>query len=298
MDIYDKSLIPEDVLLYTKFENLLWECTEESLLKAREMIDHFNIKIIYKLIYTIAVNRPFSYKLLGDFISTLERTKMKFPSFYTFSNYLYSRNLLTTDNFNANSQFDPNDILTKEEYENPLNESKNPIAYYAFLNDVQKVTELQVLNAVDLNTSFFEIQEIPFALIDLTAYCGSLDVMKYLILNNVSLTPDTASYAIKGGNEAMLEFLVEQGLRFDYQLETAIMAHQNKIACWLLDNYDNEEIDLPSCIGYFNTDILLYFIYNAKRSFKEKDYYKKKFILLAKEHDNNILLDYFTSQYQ
>ena len=300
MENLDKYPIPEKVALYTKFENLLWECTEESVEKAKEMIKYFESKIMYKLIFTIAVYRPFSFKLLGDFTANLGQTTMKFPCFYLFSKYLLSRNLLTTQNFKRGlsvSHFNLDDVLPTEQYEHPLNLSENPIAFYAYQNDVKKLSEQQALNDVDLNRVFFDVQNIAFSLIDLTVFCGSLDVLKYLILNNVSFTPDTPRYAVKGGKETIIEFLVEQGLSFDNQLENAIMAHQNKIAYWLIDNYNNKEVDLPSCIGYFNTDILLYFVYTAKRSFTEKDYYKKKMLLYAKEHNNDILLDYFEYQY-
>ena len=297
MDGFQKYDIPQDVLLYTKFENLLWDCTEDSINQAKEMIKYFNHKIIYKLVYTIAVHRPFSFKLLGDFLSSLDRISSKFPSFHLFSKYLVARGILTNENFH-NSSITSDELLSSEEYENPLTEETNQIAFYAMKNDVHNLSEKQATDSLDFNRLFFEIQEIPFSLIDLAVYCGSIDVLKYLIINHVSFTPDTILYAVKGGNETVIEFLVSQGQRFDSQIELAIMSHHNSIAKWIMENYENAEMDLPSCIGYFNTEMLLFFVYVMQRSFKEREAYQKKFLLFGKEHDNDILLEYFKSQYK
>ena len=125
-----------------------------------------------------------------------------------------------------------------------------------------------------------------------------MDVLKYLFLNRCEITPDTIEYAVKGGNEPVIEFLSSHGCDFNNQAELAVISHHNKIAIWIMENYQNKEIDLPLCICYFNTDILLYFVYCLNRSFNERDFYKEKFLQFATEHDNKILCDYIASQYE
>jgi hypothetical protein len=153
-----------------------------------------------------------------------------------------------------------------------------------------------VLNHVDIETETVRtVRGYPFHLIGLAAFCGSQSILKYLTLNSVRVDRETISYAIQGGHEQTIAFLSEQGHSFDRQLWNAIRYHQNRVAFWLMDNFECEHIELPFCVCWFNTEMFLFFLIEEKRDINERWAIESTSLMWAARYNNIALARFILS---
>ena len=104
------------------------------------------------------------------------------------------------------------------------------------------------------------IFDCPYTYVEFACYCGAIDILKYLYVNECPVSDRALDKAISSGSEEIVEFLASQGHSFDYRLDKAVMYHQNNIAKWIYENYKDYRLKLSDCIRYCNTEMFFYFL--------------------------------------
>ena len=94
-------------------------------------------------------------------------------------------------------------------------------------------------------TNQFLLDKKP-TLIEYAAFFGSIQIFKYLQMNNVELTPSLWLYAIHGSNAEIIHFLIENHIEpkdnsYWECFEEAIKCHHNEIADFLRENILSEK---------------------------------------------------------
>ena len=87
-------------------------------------------------------------------------------------------------------------------------------------------------------TNHFLIENKNTTLIEYAAFFGSLQIIRYIQMNNVELTPSLWIYAIHSNNAEIIHFLEEFNVKpsFEACLVEAIKCHHNDIANYFIDN--------------------------------------------------------------
>lgn len=130
------------------------------------------------------------------------------------------------------------------------NDSLNPesLAHSIIFDDVDKFQDICSQNNVDLNSiihhSFLDsntfIEQKDLSLIEYSAYYGSLQIFKFLLLNSAKFTDNLPLYAIIGGNYEIIH-LIEKNRHIEFNqisIETAVLFHRNELVEYLINNYE------------------------------------------------------------
>ena len=278
-----------------EFENLVFTASEASIKKAISMIPKFNKTYIQLLISSASDIKIYSYKLLGDLFKATGPPQIKLTKSLFFHCYLYTIGLIKTDDFSDwNTKQTVNTFLSIDEYENPVQE--NTLKYFIQKDEVQSFINVINEENIDVKHVFIKIFSTPFRIIDYVCYCNSMNILKYLMVNDVFLTKWSTERAIQSGSHHIIEFLSEKGYSFDNHLWSAIQYHQNDVTKWLYDNYKHEDFKLSDCVYYFNTEILLYFIDTIGIDINQKDYDEKTCLHYAVSFNNTILVQYLLNK--
>ena len=90
-------------------------------------------------------------------------------------------------------------------------------------------------------------------------YCGSVNIIKYLLINDYVFTRNDIEYTVRGGSEAIIELLQSNDYQFHGCFAIAIRYHKNNVARWLYENYHSHVDTLPYYIQFFNTEMFFFF---------------------------------------
>ena len=252
--------IDEEIEMKAAFENLIFDCTPETIEIAESMINNFNKSWVQNLILYAGQKRIFKFKLLGDlFEKTLPFTVKSWEK-TRFSEYLYARGLISEEDIERMVEEGDFQPLPLEEYEEPV--KKDTIQEAILQDDVTSfVSHLSMISQENaISSLIFEVNGFKFTPINFACFCGSLNIIKYLLINNVSKAANFYVYAIYSGSEEVVEFLISQGYEMKLCLLASIQYHQNHLAKWLFENQDKESYSVANCISYYNTEMLLFLI--------------------------------------
>ena len=276
--------------LILDFENLFWDCTEESLEKAKEMLPLLDIKRIQLIILTQAYKRPLKFKLIGDFYKETgeNKTGQRFLIYSYIIRYFYMRDLLTSKDIEL--MFSPVNMKTLDYYEEPIKE--NTIEYFIMNDDLSNFVSIKEKDNIDLYSYTIDLIGIDYHLFDFCAFCGSLNVLKYFIINQFDIDHNILEKAVAGGSDSVIEFLESQGSSFDDLLWVAVEYHQNKIAKWIYENYKNPYFSLSSIPASYNTEILLYLINEQNVDINTPSYYGQNVLHAAALASDKLVYDY------
>ena len=251
----------EELNQIVEIENLISECTDNSIMKLTKLSHVMNDNWFFKAILFFGNNNMFFkltnfIKLFEIFNKTkkLERIALIPNAFYQ---YLWCKNLIPHDFFHWDHEFSQEEIIRKTE--NPINQ--NTIWYYIYCNDIQKFVRYITthdINIIEEKHCFFSKT---YKLLDFACYCGSLDIVKYLVINKCKLYKSII-FGLMGNQENVLEFMIEKGISFEKYLSIPIIYHHNKLAKWICDNSSGINYQILSyyAIDSMNTEILLYSI--------------------------------------
>ena len=90
------------------------------------------------------------------------------------------------------------------------------------------------------------------SLIEFACLCGAVECFKYLLTCGCSVS-GCEKAAVYGGNEEICQICSTNSCSFDNCLLTAVKAHQNDIAQWILDNCTiDEKIDANEKDSFYN----------------------------------------------
>ena len=97
-----------------------------------------------------------------------------------------------------------------------------------------------IINGSVFETNDFLITNSP-TLIEYAAFFGSIQIFKYLQLNNVTVNSSIWKYAIHGGNPEIIHFIEEMKIKptlsYEELMNESIKCHHNSIAHYIEDNY-------------------------------------------------------------
>ncbi|OHT01739.1 hypothetical protein TRFO_31292 [Tritrichomonas foetus] len=106
-------------------------------------------------------------------------------------------------------------------------------------------------------------------MIEYAAFYGSINIFKFLWLNNVQINTRIPNVAIAGGNYEIIHLIEsKKTLNFDGCLDTAVKFHRNDLFTYLYETYDHQICDTTPfvCIEYYNifafSNILSYVVEN------------------------------------
>ena len=278
----------------SRFESLISNLSEKNFDEVKELISNFlDTKIwLQKLIIKISFCHPLSYKIYGNLFELTGKPVIKFWCMDLFARYLYARGLIECDDFDSNGPPSMQWLESITDYETPLKE--DTLEYYIYTDNVQKFADIITSDDIDITESYpFIINDYRFSNIaSLTCFCGSLKILKYLIINNVKITKQAILKAFRNGSEEVIEFLHQKGYPFTNCLETAIRYHHNDIAKWLVDNYNDKYFFTPYCVVAMNTEMLLFFINALNKNINEQDLEKKTCLHYAVMNNDILLTKY------
>ena len=156
------------------------------------------------------------------------------------------------DNFYENRKIGEN-----EDYISRLIRNDQVIEFISYTEK----TNLSLYNAKIKHSIFetnaFLIEKVP-NLIEYSAFYGSIQIFKYLIMNDVSLTPSIWLYAIHGNNPEIINFLEDKKIELNYEcLKESIKCHHIDITDYILNNYFHNDQNISSlCIEFYNFYLL------------------------------------------
>ena len=134
---------------------------------------------------------------------------------------------------------------------------KNFISFL-FTNSDIYISEKQRVEFDKYYYNLFDDDEI--SLIDFSSFFGSLNSFKFLLLNNCKITQNTVKWSIAGGNKDILTLVSQMGFSFEKYFETSVKYHRYQLTRWLLETYQCDALPLPTCVKYFNLDILIFIL--------------------------------------
>lgn len=121
------------------------------------------------------------------------------------------------------------------------------------------------INARIIEASNFLIKK-EIRLIDYAAFCGSIQIFKYLVSNKVEMKPFLWLSAIHGNNSEIIHILEDSNIQppndnFLICLKEAIKCHFNDLAKYIKNNFLNDEGEnkltfISLCLKYYNFEML------------------------------------------
>ena len=95
----------------------------------------------------------------------------------------------------------------------------------------------------------------PKNLIDLAAIYGAVNCFKYLKMNNCQIQISTLKWSVYGGNQEIIEMLLQEGYSFVDCIERAIETHRNDILDYFISIYEKQNFKISDkvCIEHYNT---------------------------------------------
>ena len=93
--------------------------------------------------------------------------------------------------------------------------------------------------------------------IEYASFFGSIQIFKYLILNNVDLISSVWYYAIHSQNAEIIQILIDNNVEFPNKdvnlcIDEAIKCHHNEIANYLIDIFSKEIKNYESAFRNYN----------------------------------------------
>ena len=260
-----------------------------SIEEFQSLLKNFDKKWIQKLIQFAGIRRPFHFKFLADLFLLTGNVQIRFQSSDYFAHYLYVLGILNDSSF-IDKEPSSTQLKSIEKYENPIQDSS--IWSMIMKNDLHSFVQEINTKELDIHKENILINGWSYTFIEFACYFGALDIVKYLLVNNVKVFISTIRYAIKGGSDAIIEFFEMKGYSFGELVNFAIMHHHNQIACWLYDNSPNDSFSLPCCIQYFNTKMLLTFLESYHLDINLRDSIERTLLHYAVINDDNIIIPY------
>ena len=243
-----------------QFENLVFDCSEESLREASKLLQKFNKIYVQKLIQCVSFFRDLYYKQLANFFALTTPCEIKLFNRNYFAIYLYSRNLIKEDDlYNGLYQSKYFEPQAPDYYE--FSPKDGSLEYYILKDDVTNFVDTAIkeskMDELDCTCITFEIAGMIYT--QFICYCGSINIIKFMLFNDYVFSRDDIESVVKGGSEEAIELLQSNEYEFHGCFSIAVKHHRNSVAKWLYQNYHSHIESLPFYLQLFNTELFLYF---------------------------------------
>ena len=276
-----------------EFQELVYHLPiNDNFSKAKDLIPHFNALYAQKLICEGANCNPLHFLLYSNLFQCTGTPRMLSSRYNCFSKYLMVKGLIPPESFDEDGAPDDWELNTIETYEQPI---KSDSIWSLILNDdITSFVTFITVNNVDIKQeNELWLNDHYFAnMIEFASYCGSINIIKYLIINNVSFNENSLHFLIQGNSEPCIEYAASIGNTFDNTLEDAIKYHHNELAIWIYKTYSNNAFKIPKCGEEFNSAMLCFFIKECNQDKDQKDNDKKTSLHWAVINQDPILIKY------
>ncbi|EAY09358.1 hypothetical protein TVAG_417800 [Trichomonas vaginalis G3] len=278
---------PEEILAYGEIYDKLINLNPETVSDSQTYLNNFlkaNPHELYMVIYLISkiwISRPKQLKLYADLIVTIMKSHSKgchsIPS--SFSEASSSKDIFieklslylplvlekrkcklfkADPSYSSNRSARIEDLLTIY--------PQNTAGFY-IINDM--LPEIQTFMA-DPNYKFnlqlvSTIHSTPISPIELAARFGSINIFKFFLLNNIEFSTGGMFDAIIGGNYEIIRTCENLGTKCEDPFEVAVMANQNDVADWFLENQECKIIPPAQIIENGNLRALIFGILNKSK---------------------------------
>ncbi|OHS93844.1 hypothetical protein TRFO_02368 [Tritrichomonas foetus] len=283
---FQRSHIPQQLLILQEFERTLFEKSIEDILKSiPSLILQTSYEIFFHLL-SVCFSMPNQNKIkYFDFLTEIDNM----ISLFGFSDLKtsYKIYLDQTKKLSPIVKCKTNKVLDFQEIYNYIDQTNdknqnisesydNMLKYSIKNDDIDKLQQYASSGSFDFNQEIrlndheklFGSTQIK--LLEYTALCGSLKCFKYLILDKAYETPSLMLYAIAGGNSEIIHICEHRECSFINVIEIAIIFHHHEIFEWLIEiKQQSLNINhLDYCIQFFNFDAF-YFIFRKISAFSE-----------------------------
>ena len=296
------SVIPvtPKVDLLVEIEGLLFDGSHECWDKAMELIPKLkNPILISNLILALGEVFPLSFQELYLFCISLKNKNLictnqifldtSVPLYSYIGDYLVKKGIFTKEQL-------PNLKPVKrtvDEYQNPL--YKNDLAIAIYKDDVNTLNEISKKKNLEKEAISFMNDE-HLSCLAFAAFVGAEKVVTYLVKNFYEIDEEVIDWAVRGGNENIIQFLASKNASFDNQLENAILYHRNQLFHWLVKNYHSDEkINIAWCVEMFNTEILIYLL-SEGHNINERGSKQRTALIEASILNNTVLARFFVNR--
>ena len=267
----------------------MFTCTYDDYEEIQKLMLNFSPLFNQELIFFTGYFRYYDFKLLGDLFELTGKPQTIFRN-SSFSMYLLARQLITPDDIRGNRIITPEPV-SKIESDHSIKDKS--FEFYIKNDDVRGFIDLSITNNLCIVDKHIIINgRNNDILLHTVCIFGALNILKYLIINNVQLDDEVAYFAVEGGSEDIIELLVAKGISFDSKLQIALQSHQNSIAKWLIENYVDNFFRLPNIVDYFNSEMLIYFLETLGWNISTYDFQHRTCLHLAVIYDEIALAHY------
>lgn len=258
-----------------KFYDKIFQILQNYFNEIKEFYTNFEIFLIFKqhkriLLFLIENKIIIPDELIASFISDDDYIKKSYNSyFYPEFNHFFNEEIKK----NIHPKLLQNDceILKRGRKTVNLNlpirklirnDSIND--FISYVNSKNIPFDYRISTQITETNNFLIKNEI--RLIDYAAYCGSIQIFKYLVSNKVEMKPFLWLSAIHGNNSEIIHILEDSNIQppndnFLICFKEAIKCHSNDLAKYfknyfLNDKDENKLTFISSCIKYFNFEML------------------------------------------
>ena len=308
-----QSTIYDMLMEQVKLENMIYECSDAQLEEIKKIIPKMYKPWVQKLILYASNSHPLSFKYYSELFKLTGEAQIKLSKWNVFSHYLYVSEIIQYEYFDEGGR--PNIMQLKRPslYTDLIKEDS--VWKYIQNDDIDKFTNYIAENNITLyetddeDDDLFEgdIDDIKkdvgkvddlqihfntYNMIEFASFCDSINIVKYLVNEDVSITNYAIVNSIRGGSQNVISYYVSKGVSFDNMLTYAIDSHQNSIAKWLFKKYSDNQFHLTSCVSSFNTEMLLFFLENQYYDINYIDGFNKNCLHNAISNSDICLAEY------
>ena len=267
------------------FENLIFSATEKDMDEIKSLINNFPKNWVQTFVSRTFT--PFRYKILGDIFALTGKSVIKFNKYNPVSHYLFARKLINDDDFDEKGSPYQSDLKPIEVYEHPI--EPGSIWDCVHSDNISSFVEYIEVHNLDINTNEVVLNDWKFNIITLACFSGSINIVKYLMLNGMKIKNDAIGWAVSGGSEELMDFFSSKGFSFHHFLLNAIQFHHNSIARWLVENYNDDFAKVMYCAMHFNTELLIFFVNDLKWHINDQDLKSRRTALHWAVMNNDLL---------
>ena len=264
----------------------------DSLQEIQALLSKFDRLWVQNLLIYVGEMKPFCFPLFNDLILFTGELQVMVPGYNEFVKYLYLKQVIPMNKIKMTEYDDYEHFKTIEEYENPIN--KDSIFYFIKEDDITKFVDYVSLHDIDIHSTkeVITINQMIYTYLNFACLCGSVNILKYLLINNVQLDDTTKLAILTGGSEEVLQFIIStKNISFDDTVQFSIFYHHNSISKWILENYKNViGSALIDCIQCYNTEMFLYFFIEKGININDRSLDMKQTSLHQAALQNDIVL--------
>ena len=146
--------------------------------------------------------------------------------------------------------------------------------FITYVHSVNYPLDSLISGSIYETNTLLQTNKDSISLIEYASFFGAIQIIKYLQMNGIELTPSLWIYAIHSNNADLIHYLEDNHVKpndptFGECLRTAIKCHHNDIANYFQNNilFDNKELGEKTVLNGFR-----YFNYEFLPSSPDKEY--------------------------